>query len=114
MAKIAEAYVELFARMDRLKKGMARAGNLVRKGMAKMTVAVKAFAAATRTAMPQARLALLAFAGAVAGVLYLTAQQEKAEAKKRATEAKKAAAEAKKAAAESAAPEADSAGAGDA
>ena len=81
MAKIAEAYVELFARMDRLKKGMARAGNLVRKGMAKMTVAVKAFAAATRTAMRHARMALLAFAGAVAGVLYLTAQQEKAEAK---------------------------------
>ena len=42
------------------------------------------------------------------------AEQEKAEAKKRATEAKKAAAEAKKAAAESAVPEADSAGAGDA
>lgn len=81
MAKIAEAYVELKARMDNLKKGLSKAQTSTRKAMAKMTMAVRGFANATKAAMGAAKIALLAFAGALAGVLYLTAQQEKAENK---------------------------------
>ena len=81
MAKVGEAYVELFAKMDKLKSGLGKAGNMVKRGMAKMSRAVRSFARATQVAMQKARMAVFALAGAIAGVLYLTAQQETAEAK---------------------------------
>ena len=79
MAKVGEAYVELFAKMDRLKKDMSKAGNLVKKDMKRMAMAAKGFGAAVSGAMRKARMAILALIGAMAGVLHLTAQQIKAE-----------------------------------
>lgn len=81
MAKVGEAFIDIRARLTKLKSDLNKAHGIFKKKMQQMGSAAKAFALSVQSAMRAARTAILALAAAIGGVLYLTVKQEEAEAK---------------------------------
>lgn len=81
MAKVGEAYVDIRARLNRLKSDLRKGRTVFKKAMKAMVLRARAFATAVRAAMSKARMAILALAAGMAGLIALTAKQEFAEAK---------------------------------